>query len=950
MKSRYIFLMTLAAGLSLPVAAQEKQDTVVTQWLDQEYNIGVNGKVNRANSTASVSVIKIDDASERSAKNIGNTLIGQGKGLITIAGTGTYYAQNPTFYVRGLQSLSGSTPLILVDGIERDITMIDPDEVSEVQILKDAAATALYGYKGADGVINVITKHGAYNSRTIKINYEHIFSHMTNKPKFVDAATYANAMNEALANEGQGPRYSANEIAAYASGKYPTLMPNVDWVNETFRDNANGDRASVEFSGGGEKFRYYSLASLLYSNGFIKNPNRTDGYSTQDKYVRGNVRTNLDIDLWKYTQLHTNIFTSLSEMQAPGANVDLWSMIYNTPALAFPISNPNGTWGGSRDWSGDNNVVAQSSGAAYYKIFDRQLYFDADIEQDLSMVLPGLGFHVGASYDVRSNIHEDHSMKYNYGYTPVTGFNPDGSPIAGDYDAVLADQATGMGTGASTNYFARRFNVWGTVNYTNTFADKHDVTAQLRYFYDYEDPMGTNNNVYRHNISLWGQYTYAQRYSLGVAMAYMGSSRLAPGTKWSFSPNVSLGAVILDNPSSPVNFLKARASWGIQNLDRLPGDNVWTYYTQAYGTSGGQYYWTSKYDGAGETTLGQLPMIDPSHEKVKKYDVGIDASLLGCINLTADWFLNEHYDIFVDGAGAYSSLIGFTAPFKNQGKVRNHGIDLELDFNKSFGDWNVMAGGSFLFAKSKIIDQAEEPRAFANLVETGNPLSSTYGLVADGLFTSNDFDANGNLNAGIPEHTFSQVRPGDIKYVDLNGDGKIDANDKTKIGYNASCPEIFYTFNLGAEYKGVGLVAHFQGVGNYGCNLSSQGYYWGLINKSNLAQEVYDNRWTSQNDNANALFPRLSSTSNANNYQTSTFWQRDRSYLKLRNVELYYNFPKSLLAKTGFIKGAKVYVRGVDLFNVMTGGDNKLENLDPEATGIVAPLSRQVVIGAKLTF
>lgn len=946
MKSINIFLMSLAAGIALPVTAQEKADSVESKWLSQEYNIGVDLGINRENSTASVSVIKNDAVNQRSAKNIGNSLIGHGSGLITIAGNGTYYEQNPTFYVRGLQSLSGSTPLILVDGIERDITMIDPEEVLEVQILKDAAATALYGYKGADGVINVITKRGEYNSQTIRVNYEHVFSNLTHKPKFVDAPTYAMAMNEALFNEGQGrfAKYSQQDIDAFASGQYPHLYPNVDWVNETFRNHANGDRASVEFSGGGEKFRYFSMVNFIYSNGFIKNPNNNAGYSTQDKFMRGNVRINLDVDLWKHTQLRSNIFTGLSEMQTPGSNANLWNMIYSTPSLAFPVKNEFGLWGGNSTWSGDNNPVAQSTDAAYYKIFNRQLFFNAEIIQDLCMLTKGLKFNIGASYDVDTNIVEDHSKKYNYGMSSVTGW-VNGVPQTSYWE--VADQATEMGTGANGKYFARRLNAWAGFTYDNTFGDKHRVMGQLKYYYDYEDPMGTNNNVYRHNISLWGQYSFADRYSLGVALAEMGSSRLAPGTKWSFSPNVSLGAVILNNETQPVNFLKARASWGIQNLDRLPGDNVWTYFQQSYQVSGVSYPWSDKYDGGatyGETTVLQLPMVNPTHEKVAKYDVGIDASFLNCINLTADFFYNRHYDIFVDGAGAYSSLIGFTAPFKNQGKVDNRGVDIEVNFNKNFGDWNVMAGGTFLWAKSKIVDMAEEPKAYDNLKNTGNPLSSTYGLIAEGLFTSQEEIDNS------PTQMFSTVRVGDIKYKDINGDGVIDANDKTKIGNNAICPEIFYTFNLGAEYKGIGLVAHFQGTSGYGCNLTSQGYYWGLINNSSLSQEVYDNRWSPENNVADALYPRLSSTSNANNYQTSTFWQRNRSYLKLRNIELYYNFDKALLAKTGFIKNASVFVRGVDLCNIATGGDDKLKGLDPEATGIVAPLSRQIVLGVKLTF
>ena len=944
MKYKHIFLLAMAAGAALPVLAEEQTDSVTDRWLDREFNTGVDLKITRRNSTASVAVIEMTDVNKRSAKNIGNSLIGHGSGLITLPGAGTYYVQNPTFYVRGLQSLSGSAPLILVDGIERDITMIDPEEVKEVQILKDAAATALYGYKGADGAINIITKHGEYNSRKIRVNYEHIFSNMTHKPVFVDAPTYAMAMNEALVNEGHAPfsKYSQNEINAFASGQYPMLYPNVNWVKEVFRNHACGDRASFEFSGGGQRFRYFTMGSFVYSDGFMKKPNVNSGYSTQDKYVRGGLRINLDADLWKYTMLHTNVMTSISEMQAPGANVNLWSMIYSTPAAAFPIRNDHGTWGGNATWSGDNNPVAQATDAAYFKIYNRQLFFDASIDQDLCMLTPGLKFSVGASYDVSSDIHENHSKKYNYGMTPVVGWE-NGEPVAGTWWGV-DDQATEMGKEAKGENYYRRCNAWADFAYDRTFG-RHRAMGMLKYYYDYEDYKGISTIVHRHDFSLFGQYIYDNRYSVAFTLSEMGSSRLAPGTKWNFSPNVSLGAVILQNKQA-LDFLKLRASWGIQNRDRLPDNTVWNYYKQSFTITGVSYPFGPDYMGGsawGETTMDLLPMINPSHEKVAKYDVGIDLSLFGCVNLTADWFYNNHYDIFVNGAGSYSALIGFTAPFTNQGKVHNQGFDIQLDFNKNFGDWNVMAGGTFLFSRSRIVDMAEEPKAYANMRNTGNPLSSTYGLVADGIFTSVEEIENS------PRQTFSNVVPGDIKYVDINGDGVIDDNDQTRIGYSSVCPEIFYTFNVGAEYKGIGLVAHFQGVGNYSYNLSTQGYYWGLINNSSLAQDVYDNRWSQENNRADALYPRLSSANNANNYRTSTFWQRDRSYLKLRNIELSYSFPKTLLAKTKFIKNAKVYVRGIDLFNIATGGSKRVKGLDPE-TLTTYPSSRQIVIGANLTF
>ena len=241
--------------------------------------------------------------------------------------------------------------------------------------------------------------------------------------------------------------------------------------------------------------------------------------------------------------------------------------------------------------------------------------------------------------------------------------------------------------------------------------------------------------------------------------------------------------------------------------------------------------------------------------------------------------------------------------------------------------------------KNEIKDMAEEPKAYDNLVETGNPLNSTYGLVAIGLFKDQaDIDNS-------PAQNFSTVRPGDIKYQDINGDGVIDANDKTKIGYSAYAPELYYNFHAGAEYKGVGFDLLFQGVGRYTANLSAKGMYWPLLNSTSLSQEYYDGRWTTSNPDPNAKFPRLSSTSNANNYQTSTYWQRDRSFLKLRNVEVYYKFPSCLLEKTKYIQTAKLYVRGVDLLCF-----DHIDDADPECYGVNAPLNKSVVLGVQLSF
>lgn len=939
MKKKYTFVLSLLASFTMPAVAQ--QDSTDVDFVNQVIELGANKNFTRAQSTASVSVITNETVDKRSAKNIGNSILGQGNGLISLDGSGIYYAANPTFYVRGLQTLSTSAPLIMVDGIERDITLVSPEEVDHVTILKDAAAVALYGYKGVNGAIQIVTKRGKYNSNSIKVTYDHLFNMQINRPKFIDAPTYANAMNEARANEGLDARYTADEIATYQNGTYPFQYPNVNWVDETFRKSGATNKIGVEFKGGGEKFRYFTMVNLLSDKGFIKNFNNNDGYSTQDKYVRGNLRTNLDIDLTPTTDLKVNLLGVLSEMSRPGSETDLWSTIYGLPSNAFPIKSEKGDWGGTSTYAGTLNPVAQSTDAAYYKIHERALFADMTLNQDLKYWLQGLSFTARVGYDIYSTLYENHSREYIYGNYPVTGW-ANGAPVLGDYWQGGADGT--MGKDANTNSYQRRLTVQAGLNFERQLTDNDYLYAQLKYDYEYSNTTGVNAAIYRQNWSAYAHYAHKKRYIADLALIYSGSSRLAPGTKWAFAPTFSAGWVLSEEAFMKdikfVNFLKLRASIGLTNADYLPGDNVWTYYTQSYSQAGGGYVLTSDYGANmyGPTTLGQMATPDPSHEKSTRFNIGIDARLFDGLNLEIDFFTQTRNNIWVSGSGFYTSLIGFDAPYLNQGKVSQHGFEIAADYSKKFGEVTFNIGANLMTYKNEIKDQAEEPRVYSNLVQTGNPLSSTYGLIAEGLFTSQaEIDAS-------PTQTFSTVRPGDIKYKDINGDGVIDANDVTKIGYSTACPELFYSFHIGAEWKGLGFDAMFQGVGRYSAVLNTSGYYWGLINNTSLAQHVYDNRWSPTNNVATAEFPRLSSSSNANNYQTSTFWLRNRAYLKLRNVEVYYNLPNSLLEKTKFINAAKVYVRGIDLFTA-----DHIDEVDAASYGATNPLTRSVAIGVAVT-
>ena len=919
MNKKHIYVLSMLASLSLPGVAQTDKELAPEE------------------STAAVSVIKADKTDRRSAKNIGNSILGEGNGLISLQNGGRYAAQNPTFYVRGLQTSSNNSPLILVDGIERDITSISPEEVENVTILKDAAAVALYGYKGTNGAINITTKRGKYDSRSIKVTYDHLFNSIANKPKFVDAYTYGMAINEARINDGLSARYSAQELNALRDGTKPYLYPNVNWLDETFRNNAMTNKYNVEFRGGAKKFRYYTMIDLISDKGFVKSPNLNEGYSTQDKYVKGNLRMNLDIDLTETTDVRVNLLGVLQETSRPGNQADLWDMVYTVPAAAFPVKDANGVWGGSDVWAGTSNPVAQSVGAAYYKNHSRTLMFDVTLKQDLGMWIKGLGAQVRVGYDNTSNVYENHSKTYVYSVNAPSWADGDAEPTV---KTATYGKDSEMGTDAKVNTFARRLHFDGGFNYDRTFG-RHSIYSQLKWDYEYEDPEGVNNTIYRQNFSWFTHYGYNSRYFVDLALVESGSSRLAPSTKWSFSPTLSAAWLISNEDfmqnAKWVNSLKLRASAGIINADYLPGDNVWTYYAQQYNTSGGTYPFDSGWNSEfGRTYLGQMATANPGHEKAYKYNVGIDAKLFDALDVTFDYWMQQRKDIWVSAAGKYSAVLGMDAPYENAGRVDSHGFELGLDYNKTVGNFSFNLGGNLMYTKNKIKEMLEEPRLYDNLVQTGNPYGQTYGLEAIGFF-KDQADI-----AASPTQTFSTVKPGDIKYRDVNGDNIIDANDKVAIGHSTTCPEIYYNFHVGAEWKGLGFYAMFQGTGHYSAVLNTKSMYWPLIGNTNISQYAYDNRWTPEHQDAK--LPRLSSESNANNYQTSTLWLADRSFLKLRNLEVYYNLPSSLLEKTKIVNGAKLYVRGIDLLCF-----DHIDESDPEAYG-VNPVNKSIALGLSVTF
>ena len=912
--------------------------TVVMDYSSEKVNYGFGLQQTNAESTGAVSTVYAEDIDKSSAFSIGNSLYGNVLGLTTMQSTGVVWEQMPSMYIRGLKTLNGNNGILLVvDGLERDnnwqaLKYITPEEVESVSVLRDAAALALYGYRGVNGVVNIVTKRGKYNTREINFSYDHAFNYMTRKPEMADAYMYASALNEALTNDGKQVRYSQNELNAFKNGTSPYLYPNVNWWEEVFRDRGASDIATLSFRGGSTKMRYYTMMNLQNNRGFIKNFDTNADYSTQEKYSKANFRTNLDIDLSPKTKMQANIMGILNEFSRPGMGTDnLIAKLYQLPSAAFPIRTESGLWGGNTTWGENWNPVALTEGRAYSKGHTRGLYADMSLRQDLSSLTKGLGASVRIGYDNLASYWENHTKGYKYGMASVASWE-NGLPVAGE--EITGGKDTEMSGDSKLDWQYRAFNFQLNVDWQRQFG-AHSLYSMLLYTYKYDNAKGINNTFYRQNAGWYTHYGFKNRYFADFTLMASASNLLAPDHRWNVSPTVGLAWLISNEKfmqsQNVVDFLKLRASFGMLNTDNIPGNGYWN---ETVGGGNG-YPINNNFGGDGGWHEGRLASVNGTTEKAYKYNVGVDATLFKGLTLTVDGFYERRSDIWVSSDGQNSAVLGATSPYVNAGIVDSWGTEIGANYCKKIGNVEFNLGGTFTYNRSKIIEMLEEPAAYDYTRSTGNPVGQIFGLQAIGYFVD-----QADIDNSLPQQ-FGPVKAGDIKYKDMNGDKVINSDDRVAMGYNSTCPETYYSFSLGLEWKGLGFSAQFQGVGNYTAILSGT-YYHPLVDNTTISNYVYRNRWTPEAPNAR--FPRLTTETVDNNLQTSSLWLADRSFLKLRNCEVYYKLPSSWLNKF-WMKNAKVYVRGVDLLCF-----DSIDQLDPEAMSTSYPATRSIHVGLSVGF
>ena len=896
--------------------------------------VGYDERLTKENTSLAISGVTAKEMRVSGQTNVMNTLYGLIPGLSVIQGENLPWQSNPDVYVRGRGSFGGNNVIILVDGIERDLTNIHSEEIESVTVLKDAAALALYGNRGADGVVCFTTKRGGEHKFRTHVNYNLSIQNPFRIPEMANAYNYGNALNEALCNDGMAPRYTQYDLRNMLNGVNSYLYPNIDWKNELLRNTGFNHDLNFSFDGTSKRMRYYVFADYSSNRGFFNNTDLNDGYSTQTEMYSLRLRTNLETDISPTSTLRINLMGHLQQYQYPTAGTDLTDM-YNTPSAAFPIKS-NNMWLQNQIFK---NPLAQKTAKGYTTMLQRTLFADLTFDQNLSMLIKGLSAQLRISYDNSADMDDTRSKEYAYNNVTQL-FNESGNIYDYLYTRYGNDTELVFNNGVLATQFMRT-SIWAKLNYIRDF-NAHHVNAKVIFSQGKSKFRGANNTFMYRDYILNTEYSYDDRYIINGVLTCAGSAKLVKGDKYRFYPALSAAWVISNEKfmknAKNIDYLKLRASYGIVGNDsRLSYDM-----DKRFNGNGKKYIFvgTKLLNGM---THGALASTDMEPEKDYKTNVGIELGLFDGLAFEIDGFYNRRKNIRVNSTGSVSSVLGVGDSDVFTGEVKNYGVEIALGYKQRIKDFAYHIQGTFSYAKNEIMRMEEAYHPYGYMYQTGQSIERFYGLVADGFYQESDFDNNGKLQSGVPVSTFiSEVRPGDVKYKDLNEDGKIDEYDNTYQLYS-NLPEIYYGFNVGAYYKNVGFNACFQGAGHFTVTTDLESIYQPLYgNDKNISNHYLKDYWTRYTPNAR--YPRLTTLSNNNNYRTSSLWTERGDFLKLRALEIYYKLPKQWI-KNLHMNECRFFLKGMNLFSI-----DHIDIMDPEYVSMGYPSMRSYQIGVNVLF
>jgi len=922
------------------------------------------GKQKKESVTASIASISRKELVQTQQSNISNMLVGRMPGLIAFQRSGAPGEDASSLLIRGVSTFTDNTaPLIMIDGIERtNFDGIDPNEVESLNILKDASATAIYGVKGANGVVLITTRKGERGRPRLSYSGNFALQQSTQLPSYLNSADYATLYNEALENDSRvsgstyQPKFTDKDIELYRNGFDPILHPNTNWIDDFLRKFSTRTQHNINLSGGTERVKYFISGSYFDQTGIYKHTKIDSDHDVNPRNTRYNFRTNFDFQITRDFSATVQMAAQIGRVITPGSgNSGIWQAI----SFANPLSSPGLV---------DNKIVRIQDGLGsvnpwqtllsngYQKDNRNNINTTLRLNYDLSSLLTkGLSVHGSIAYDSYYYSRKKYSKTFPYYLARRDAEDPDYIYLIPQSEESIWSVSTGWDKN-------RKVYMEFGIDYNRTFG-LHKTTALI--LYNQSKYYSPSLQYYVPNAyqGLVGRltYEYASRYLAEFNMGYNGTENFAKGKRFGFFPAVSLGWVISEEKFFPKNnivkYLKVRGSYGEVGNDQIGGDRF-LYLPSSYGAASDSG--VNKYNfGLASNPYTSLMIVenkignpDLTWEKAKKMNVGVDINLFNnCLTASFDIFKEKRNNILANRSTS-PMIIGANLPAYNFGEMENRGWEMDLNFRHHIQDFHYWARFNYSFARNEIIYMDEVQKRYDYQMTTGRRKNQFFGLIFDGYY--NSWEEINALDRPKSSWSGNQLQPGDVKYIDVNQDGVIDDYDMVPIGYTP-VPEIIYGFSFGAQYKGFDFSILFQGADNVSIKYFGRSM-WPFAKGEESAKSLIKERWTQERYEAGEkiTFPRLSLNPNGetdHNYRPSTLWIRDASYLRLKNLEVGYTFTGGFVKRLN-LNSVRLYFNGSNLF---TWTD--VVDLDPEApsrSGNVEintyPLQKVYNIGLNINF
>lgn len=902
--NQIIFFLLFFIITGIVNAQSDAKDTLVYN-NDDILHLGYNHSLPKWMITNSVSSISFENFDNSFTTNFGNKLHGKLPGLTVLQTNNEPGLDTPELFSRGLGTFfgAGNNILVIVDGFQSFYDQLVPEEIESVTLLKDAASTIIYGMKGANGVLLITTKKGKDGPLKVNVSMQQGFSKPDRLPDFLDSYNNARLYNEALFNDGQPIRYSEADLETYRTGSDPFLFPNVDWYKTVLRDYIPVSKYNLTLSGGQNRANYFVLLSAINNAGLYERTGKTSDFSTNSTFTQYNVRANVDIDINKRLTASAKLgFTVADKKNPAGYTTDgIFNLVSSIPPNAFPVYNLNSTYGGNARFANPWGNIIETG---YFTTNQRTSQTSLMLTHQLDMITKGLSISAAVSfnnsfkgYSAKSRNYERYSMsKDSEGQLNYTKFGEETTLSASE------DQFDQW-----RNHTFQTF-----LNYNSTFSG-NNINATLGFDSDSYTQQFDQTDFRQLGFNGRATYSHQSKYIGELTFGYYGSNAFKKNKRFGLFPGISLGWIVSNESFlrevSFLDFLKLRSSYGISGVNLLGHQRF--RYDQYYHAQGSYIYGNTSVQGYADSHLANP---DLKWEKKKEINIGLDAYFLDNIDFSIDIFNQLRYDIMSIPNSEIPLYAGIIYPYWNIGEVKNRGFEAQLGHKKILSkDLSFSTNLNLWYAKSEVTSIPEIVKEDEYQLQKGKPVYQPFLLEAIGFFRDDEDIRNS------PTQTFGPVQPGDIKYKDQNNDGIIDDRDYYPIGYT-NIPQLSMGFNLGVTYKNIYMNMFIQGVTNR--SVMIPGYYHAFQNDSK-ASSIALGRWT-ENTHDTATYPRLS-TYNQNNHQvSSSFWQRDGSFIKLRNIEIGYNIPNSIVDNIG-LKSASLFVNGTNILTL-----DHVDIADPE--------------------